>query len=321
MITRRIFRPASALKPSSWICPSCTRTSILPRIQPQRQQQRYKHDVPLLGFEDAFQAEGVPGLFAPQGYQLAWTEYQGHIIQKLNDLVAGEPIENLSTKDLILSFARDPMNAAVFNHASMAFNNHFFFGALSTQPIELAKAPQMVESLVKTFGSIETLRATMIDTAASMFGPGFVWLVWARNVDAAGKLSSRSGQWRILNTYLAGTPFPEAGYRQQGVDMNNNNPNSYQGYLNAQSQIPANTAGAFGPHSQQGRGQAKIPPGGTSLVPVLCVNTWEHVYLYDYGVAGKRKYLEDWWDAVDWGIVQERAPTEARTSVAFERAY
>ncbi|KXT00976.1 hypothetical protein AC578_8193 [Pseudocercospora eumusae] len=311
MITRRILRPASALKPSLSI----------PRTQPQRQQQRYKHDVPLLGFEDVFQEKGVPGLFAPRGYEMAWTEYQAHIIQKLNDLVAGEPIENLSLKDLILSFARDPMNAAVFNHASMAFNSHFYFRALSSQPISLKNTPQMVESLVKTFGSIDTLRATMIDTAASMFGPGFVWLVWVRNASSAGMLSSRSGQWRILNTYLAGTPFPEAGYRQQGLDMNNNNPNSYQGYLNAQSQIPANTVGAFGPHSQQGRAQARIPPGGTTLVPVLCVNTWEHVYMYDYGATGKRNYLERWWDAVDWGIVQELAPEEAKNSVSFERAY
>lgn len=261
----------------------------------------------------------MQGLLSPAGYKQAWTDYQAHIVQKLNDLVAGEPIENLGSKELALSFARDPMNAAVFNHASMAWNNHFFFGSFSTLPWELSRTPQLAESLNKTFGSLDTLRMTMIDTAASMFGPGFVWLVWARNVEAAGKLSSRSGQWRILNTYLAGTPYPEAGYRQQGVDMNNHNPSSYQAYLDAQSQIPANTAGAFGPHSQQGRGQAKIPPGGTNLAPVLCVSTWEHTYLRDYGVMGKRKYLDNWWECVDWGLVQQRTPPDAMHIATFER--
>lgn len=239
-------------------------------------------------------------------------------MQKLNALIAGEPIENMDTKQLSLIFARDPMNAALFNHASMAWNNHFFFDTLSAAPLELTKAPQLVESLIRTFGSIETLRTTMIDTADSMFGPGFVWLVWARNT--SGPTATRTGQWRILNTYLAGSPFPEAGYRQQGVDMSTNNPGSYQAYQDAQREIPANTAGFFGRHSSQAMANSKIPPGGTSLMPVLCVNTWEHVWLYDYGISGKRNYLEDWWNAVDWGIVEQRAPGESKPLAQFVKA-
>lgn len=262
----------------------------------------------------------MPGLFSNAGYRIGWTDYQRDIIDKLNQLVAGEPIENMTPKDLALSFARDPMNAALFNHASMAWNNHYFFDALSAKPLPLAKTPLLQASLLKTFGSLETLQTTFLDSAASMFGPGFVWLVWARSPDGIGRLHNRHGQWRVLNTYLAGTPFPEAGYRHQGIDMNTNNPSSYQSYLDAQAQVPANTAGFFGTHSASGRAEAKLPPGGTSVMPVLCVNTWEHVYLYDYGVKGKRKYLEAWWKAVDWGIVQERAPPEAREVATFTRA-
>lgn len=121
----------------------------------------------------------------------------------------------------------------------------------------------------------------------------------------------RGGQWRILNTYLAGTPWPEAGYRQQGLNMANSTENSYQTYLDQQKQISGNTSGYFGAYSQSGREQAKLPPGGTNLMPVLCVNTWEHVWLEDYGINGKRQFLDSWWAAVDWGIVQERAPREA----------
>ena len=232
------------------------------------------------------------------------------IIQKLNELVAGEPIENTSPKDLIIQFARDPMNASLFNHASMAHNNHFFYEALSTAPVSLNNQNYnaLRESLEKTFGSIETLRITMLDTAAAMFGPGFVWLVWMRDRSTA---LGRGGDWRILSTYLAGTPYPEAGYRQQGVDMNNNNAASYASYHDA---LPiANSAGSFGSHSKMGQEEAMIPPGGpTKIMPVLCVNTWEHVYIYDYGVQGKRSYLTSWWDAVDWNLVRHRTPAEAR---------
>jgi Fe-Mn family superoxide dismutase len=237
------------------------------------------------------------------------------IIQKLNELVAGEPIENMDVVKIATQFARDPMNASLFNHASMAHNNHFFYEALSTAPLRLDRYPNLKESLEQTFGSIETLRITMLDTAAAMFGPGFVWLVWARDT-ATGTF--RKGDWRILTTYLAGTPYPEAGYRQQGIDMNNNNALSWGAYHDSQ---PVNHAGSFGAYSKRGEEEAKIPPGGTKVMPVLCVNTWEHVYVFDYGLPGKRKYLSDWWDAVDWDTVNHRAPSDAKASDMLSQGY
>ena len=152
----------------------------------------------------------------------------------------------------------------------------------------------------------------MLDTAAAMFGPGFVWLVWARTPGggvASASSEKKKGAWKILTTYLAGTPYPEAGYRRQGLDMNTSNATSASNYYNAE---PTNFAGAFGAHSRAGKEGASIPPGGTTLVPVLCVNTWEHVYIYDFGLAGKRKFLADWWECVDWHVVEGNAPREAK---------
>ena len=238
------------------------------------------------------------------------------MVQKLNELVAGEPIENLKPKDLVIQFARDPMSASLFNHASMAHNNHYFFTSLSTSPQHLENVKGLKASLENTFGSIETLRTTMLDTAAAMFGPGFVWLVWVRDSASSPASLSKSGSWRILTTYLAGTPYPEAGYRHQGLDMNTSNAATFSAYRAAE---PVNTAGSFGPLSQSGKESAQIPPGGTKLMPVLCVNTWEHVYIYDFGLPGKRKYLADWWEAVDWSVVEANAPIEATQPVQFER--
>ena len=283
------------------------RTSLRQQLQPLTQRRRI-HQLPALLHHETFKREGVPGLLSPTGYQIAWTSYEGMIIDKLNGLVAGEPIENEAPRNLVVQFARDPMNASLFNHASMAHNNHFFFQALSTSPLTLDKLPNLKRSLEKTFGSIETLRITMLDTAASMFGPGFVWLVWARDT-APG--SARRGDWRILSTYLAGTPYPEAGYRQQGLDMNTNNASTLGAYQDGHA---ANKVGSFGRHSEPGHKQAIIPPGGTSVMPVLCVNTWEHVYIYDYGLQDKRRYLVDWWQAVDWDTVYYRTPGEAKQS-------
>jgi len=328
MITRRLARQASAFSQStSWTCPSCTRAIAAPSrttlasspnrfLSTTRPLQR--RDPPKLAHQDRFTRDGIPGLLSPEAFKIAWIDYQRLMVEKLDEITAGEPFENSHTKDLVLRFARDPLAASLFNHASMAHNNNFFFSGLSTRPLELEKVPNVQESLIDTFGSIETLKVTMLDTASAMFGPGFVWLVWARDLNnpTSGQ-AGRHGAWRILSTYLAGTPYPEAGYRQQGLDTNTSNASEYKGYMNQQ---PANVAGSFGPFSASAQRQSKLPPGGTNIMPVLCVNTWEHVWLRDYGMHGKRKFLSDWWDCIDWSVVEGNTPAEAKGQNTWVRA-
>ena len=237
---------------------------------------------------------------------------------KLNDLTAGEATYDQKAKDIILQYARDPMNASLFNHASMAFNNHFFFKGLSTAPMPIShtNVSDLKRSLERTFGSMETLRTTMLDTAAAMFGPGFVWLVWTQGDLTSGTQGSMAPNWRILSTYNAGTPFPEAGYRQQGLDMNTSNAPGFANYMNSE---PVRPVGAFGRYSESGQKEQRIPVGSIGLDPMLCVNTWEHVWLYDFGVKGKRKFLADWWDAVDWSVVRNNMPPQAWTGEFHSR--
>jgi Fe-Mn family superoxide dismutase len=267
--------------------------------------------VPELVYDKEFKEHGVPGLFSETGVRLGWTTYQEMMVQKLDELLAGEPDEKSDNKALLLKYARDPQMASVFNHASMAFNNHFFFQALSPEPTPLDRYNLLENSLKKTFGSIDTLRTTFLDTAAAMFAPGFVWLVWCKDVEGSGS----RGAWRILATYAAGTPFPEAGYRQQGIDANTSSAASYEKYQ------ANNPVAAFGAHSRHGQNISKIPPGGTSVAPVLCVSTWEHSYIYDFGLNGKRRYLNDWWNAIDWYRVEQRTPKEASEAAGRAMLY
>lgn len=50
-----------------------------------------------------------------------------------------------------------------------------------------------------------------------------------------------------------------------------------------------------------------VAPGGVELEVLLGVSTWEHVWLLDHGVGGKRRYLEALWNRIDWGVVDKRA--------------
>ncbi|KAF3055571.1 putative superoxide dismutase protein [Daldinia childiae] len=189
----------------------------------------------------------------------------------------------------------------------MAHNNHFFFKNLRTDlqsqeqdiPDE-EKIPHLLRyELSKQFSSIKTLRREFLVTAMAMFGPGFVWLV----------KNAQSTELRILTTYLAGSPYTAAHWRRQGLDMNTQpiSANSPAKSFVERSQTAAggDTGARFVPYNQ-------TAPGGTDVIPLLCLNTWEHVWLRDYGigaggVGGKRQFVENWWNVINWTNVESAA--------------
>ena len=155
---------------------------------------------------------------------------------------------------------------------------------------------RLANMLIEDFSSIDTLRRDLLATAESMFGPGFVWLV--KETDSAN--------FRILATYIAGSPYPGAHHRRQPVDLATQSPDTIGGLSGedyARQNRVQNTVGKFGVLS----GAAKRPPGGVSVQPVLCVCTWEHVWMRDWGLGNKRGFLEAWWYAIDWKVVEDFA--------------
>lgn len=188
----------------------------------------------------------------------------------------------------------------------MAHNNHFFFSGLSkTGGADKSEhmSKDLQEHLEKSFGSLDSLRRELVMTAEAMFGPGFVWVV--QHMDAAGPVAR---PFKILTTYQAGSPYPTAHWRSQGVDMNNHGGAGEGGdivkdYFNRQN-VANRREPLHGGDTAASRATTRIPPGGTNVVPVLCVNTWEHVWMWDYGVGGKTDFVANWWNIINWGRVQ-----------------
>ena len=172
------------------------------------------------------------------------------------------------------------------------------FTTLTSNPTPPSSALES-HILGSDFSSLASLRETFIATADSMFGPGYTWLI-KRNP---------SQKFSILNTYLAGSPFPGAHYRRQPIDVATLPSSSVPGYSTALAELLGRgrtgnmAAGAMGPHAESG----DIAPGGVHLDVLMCVNTWQHCWLMDWGIGGKRGYLEAWWDSIDWDVVEANA--------------
>ncbi|KAF2454823.1 Manganese/iron superoxide dismutase [Lineolata rhizophorae] len=264
--------------------------------------------MPKLADEQSYAENGIPNFLTPDAFRISWSEYQAEMLKEVNRMVSNEgTLENDSLQTVILKSARDPAKAALFNHASMAWNNHMFFKGLTKEPVPIPRPTS--DAIASSFGSLDSLRSTFIETAAAMFGPGFVWLVRRR-----GRSPTDRHDLSIVSTYLAGSPLPEAHYRRQPVDMNTQPQGSGAPPVDdterARLTQVQNTAGAVGPYAAGGNAGtvAKRPAlGGVELIPLACVNTWEHVWLPDWGIAGKRWYLERWWELIDWNEVDRLA--------------
>jgi Fe-Mn family superoxide dismutase len=211
----------------------------------------------------------------------------------------------MQTLETLIATSREPHLASTFNYASMAHNNHFFFRGLAKSGGANRSehmSDELRNQLELSFGSLESLRRELILTADAMFGPGFVWLV--QQVDGVG---AQARPFKILTTYQAGSPYPGAHWRSQGVDMNNHGGAQEGGAVVKEYFDRQNVANGREPlHGSSAAKQSKIrpPPGSTTVVPVLCVNTWEHVWMWDYGVGGKTDFVANWWNIIDWGMVQ-----------------
>ncbi|MCJ1253085.1 hypothetical protein MMC24_000892 [Lignoscripta atroalba] len=268
-------------------------------ISTQWSQKRHIHRVPQLTHGEAFRDNGVSGMLSAEGFDIAWTQYQGYVVDCLNRLTAGTDDEHALTKNILLKHARQADRASLFNHASMAHNNHLFFSALT--PNSSTPSAPFLKHIDSSFSSLPSLRSTFVATANAMFGPGFVWLIRKNNLQAL----TNEPELAILTTYIAGSPYPGAHFRAQPIDMATQNTNVYPrmdvSQLALQGPNSRQYAGAMGGYS---RNDKKLAPGGQDLEVLLGVCTWEHVWLRDWGVGGKRGFLEAWWDRIDWSVVE-----------------
>ena len=190
----------------------------------------------------------------------------------------------------------------------MAFNNYFFFNGLHPETQDKVPPPskRFTQEIDESFSSLEALRDEFLATAEAMFGPGFVWLVKTNQQGDRG-----GGTMKIMNTYGAGSPFPQAHYRMQPVETSTETTNVLGGRTYSAAEIermsrPQNSVGSFGRHSA-GAKRGQLASGGAQVEPLLCVNTWEHVWLRDWGVHAKRDFVEAWWKSINWAVVEQEA--------------
>lgn len=118
-------------------------------------------------------------------------------IDNLNSLLKANPrLQKLSLKQLIRSASDLPreLGTAISRNAGGVYNHRFFFDGLtpdfSGEPIGM-----LARAIKNQFGSFKNFKEKFKEAALSVFGSGYVWLVYGR------------GGLRIITTANQNTPL------------------------------------------------------------------------------------------------------------------
>jgi Fe-Mn family superoxide dismutase len=97
-------------------------------------------------------------------------------VDKVNSLVAGTPLAELTLEALILRTAGTQNQAEIFNNAAQAWNHTFFWHCLSPQ-VEGNIPATLLKRIKESFGDLSAFKKEFAQAAIEQFGSGWAWLV------------------------------------------------------------------------------------------------------------------------------------------------
>lgn len=113
-------------------------------------------------------------------------------VTNLNSLIKGTEFEPLSLEDIVLK-----SSGGIFNNAAQVWNHTFYWNCLTPQGGG-EPSGALLEAIEKNFGSFSDFKEKFSQSATTLFGSGWAWLV--KNSD---------GSLDIVGTSNAGNPLTE----------------------------------------------------------------------------------------------------------------
>ena len=92
-------------------------------------------------------------------------------VNNLNGLLPGSGFEEASLEEIVCTGT-----GGMLNNAGQILNHNLYFGQFTGEPTKSAPTGQLVEAIVRDFGSFEDFKEAFQKGGATLFGSGWVWL-------------------------------------------------------------------------------------------------------------------------------------------------
>jgi len=98
-------------------------------------------------------------------------------INKLNTLIEDTQYADMTLQDIVTS-----ADDSIFNNAAQVYNHNFYFNGMKSETTSPSK--ELLDLFERNFASLEAFKKIFLETAAGLFGSGWVWL----SIDESGSL-------------------------------------------------------------------------------------------------------------------------------------
>ncbi|WP_279128363.1 superoxide dismutase [Helicobacter winghamensis] len=133
----------------------------------------------------------IAGFISKETCEFHYGKHHQTYVNNLNNLIKGTEFENKSLFEIVTK-----AQGGVFNNAAQVYNHDFYWDCVS--PNASARSAELDEAINATFGSLEKFKETFLNSAVTLFGSGWCWLVY------------NNGKLEIKQTSNAQTPVTES---------------------------------------------------------------------------------------------------------------
>jgi len=125
---------------------------------------------------------------------------------RLQGLIRGTELAELSLEELICATERNPAQHAIFRWAAEVWNHNLYWQSMRPRGGGSAHG-QVADEIRRRFGSYERFAGDFREAANGHFGSGWIWLVWRRDA------------LQIVSTSNAGTPLVRGDVALLALDL------------------------------------------------------------------------------------------------------
>ncbi|KAI5966970.1 uncharacterized protein KGF55_000379 [Candida pseudojiufengensis] len=295
------------------------------------------------------------GLFSNNTLNQLWFKQGQQLIENLNQYISQSNLNlnnnnsssyDLNLKEIIKSSINKSELYQINKNASKLLNLIQFFENIrpANQPIEIIKPTakdllktssskfgniptdeNLLDWLNQSFGSIQEFRNLFLNIGNSIKGDGNIWVVAESTMSKYQKSAASSGVISSLNfnrepsyhnlsiiaTYNGGIidDSERSGQIKRLKDLQKENSSSTEEQNPEQDQKNPLELGSIEDSEFENSYLNK------NLIPILNIDVSPKCYLLDYGVFGKKNYLENCWECIDWDIVIKRLPIRSKQAI------
>jgi Fe-Mn family superoxide dismutase len=119
-----------------------------------------------------FNVENIQDLMSPQTISYHYGKHHQGYINNLNKLIQGTPFAEMTIDEIIFKSSGN-----IFNNAAQTWNHTFYWLSLTDKITNKKDSPVLINEINSQFGNLNNFKEKFIESAKSLFGSGWTWLV------------------------------------------------------------------------------------------------------------------------------------------------